>query len=76
MVPRHCEGAGTCSLGKSEQCRFSYFNIQRDNPIPDGFPQSTYSAAAKRGNWNRAELECPFGAEGRPRLSRIAAAMP
>ncbi len=31
------------------------------------FLESTYEAAAETGSWNRAELECPFGAPGEPR---------
>ena len=31
------------------------------------FLQSAYSAAADRGKWDRAELECPLGTAGRPR---------
>ena len=39
-------------------------------PIPDAallaFLQSTYEAAADAGGWDRAALECPLGAPGRP----------
>ncbi|MHB1205935.1 MAG: DUF5996 family protein [Rhodospirillaceae bacterium] len=31
------------------------------------FLQSTYTAAAERGKWNRAELECALGEVGHPR---------
>jgi hypothetical protein len=31
------------------------------------FLQSTYTAAAERGKWDRAALECPLGEVGRPR---------
>jgi len=31
------------------------------------FLESTYEAAAKTGNWNRADLECALGAAGEPR---------
>jgi hypothetical protein len=31
------------------------------------FLQSTYEAAAERGGWDRAALECPLGQPGRPR---------
>ncbi|MBI2389135.1 MAG: hypothetical protein HYV09_05925 [Deltaproteobacteria bacterium] len=32
------------------------------------FLQSTYEAAADRARWDRAELECPFGEPGVPRM--------
>jgi hypothetical protein len=32
------------------------------------FAQETYAAAADRGGWSRATLECPLGVPGRPRL--------
>ncbi len=32
------------------------------------FLQTTYDAAAVLGRWDRAALECPLGAPGRPRL--------
>jgi len=31
------------------------------------FLQSTYEAAAERGGWNRAALECALGEPQRPR---------
>jgi hypothetical protein len=34
------------------------------------FLQSTYLAAAEKGKWNRAELECALGEPGRPRVIR------
>jgi Family of unknown function (DUF5996) len=47
------------------------YDAVRTAPDPSAvlmdFLQSTYSAAAERGKWNRAELECPFGTVGRPR---------
>ena len=41
-----------------------------DNPDESllAFLQSTYEAAANSGGWNRAELECPLGEPGVPRL--------
>ena len=32
------------------------------------FLATTYAATADCGNWDRAALECPLGAPGRPRL--------
>jgi hypothetical protein len=47
------------------------YDAVRTAPDPSAvlmdFLQSTYSAAAERGKWNRAGLECPLGAVGRPR---------
>ena len=46
------------------------YNAVRTAPDPKGalmaFLQSTYSAAAEKGNWDRASLECPLGTAGRP----------
>src|SRR6185312_531420 len=34
-----------------------------------GFLQSTYEAAANAAAWDRAALECPYGAPGVPRVA-------
>jgi hypothetical protein len=48
------------------------YDIVRAAADPDAtllaFLQSTYDAAADRGGWDRAALECPLGELGRPRL--------
>jgi hypothetical protein len=49
------------------------YAAMRAAPDPENtlmeFLQSTYTAAADLGKWDRAELECPFGAPARPRTT-------
>ena len=48
------------------------YDAVRNAPDPDAallsFLQSTYEAAANAGRWDRAALECAYGAPGVPRL--------
>jgi hypothetical protein len=47
------------------------YDAVRTSSDPDAtlmaFLQSTYTAAADLGGWDRAALECPMGVPGRPR---------
>lgn len=48
------------------------YDAVRTAPDPDAailtFCQSTYTAAADLGGWDRAALDCPFGVPRRPRI--------
>jgi len=48
------------------------YDAVRAAPDPEGalleFLQSTYAAAADRGDWDRERLECPLGVPRRPRI--------
>jgi hypothetical protein len=48
------------------------YDAMRRSADPDAallaFLQSTYEAAANAGHWDRAALECPYGAPGVPRV--------
>jgi hypothetical protein len=50
------------------------YDTVRAAPDPEDmlldFLSTTYAAAADTGNWDRAQLECPFGVRGRARQLR------